>query len=171
MHKLTRTALTVVAAAGLALTTAAPAFASGGAGSGGGGGGGGTVTGGATNKGGVKDVAPVAVAPCATLPNVTAPVGYYSVWAAVWNTVTVKSCSAATETVNLEVTETNVATGSVDYDMVIPMSLTASQNVGMVLDNDFAPFDTTYSVTAKVSDTSGNVLATQSLVTTTPSPR
>jgi len=167
MQKFTRTALTVVAVAGLALTTAAPAFASGGTGSGGGGG---TSTGG-TNKGGVKDVTPLPVVPCATLPSVTAPVGYYSVWAAVWNTVTVKSCSSSTEAVNLEVSETNVATGLVDYDMIIPMSLTAGQNIGMVLDNDFAPFDTTYTVTATVTDSSGSVLATQSLQATTPSAR
>jgi hypothetical protein len=173
MNKLARSVLTLVAVGGIALTAATPAFASGGTG---GGGGGGTATGGggggSTTKGGVKDVPPVVVAaPCATLPSVTAPVGYYSTWAAVWNTVTVKSCSASTETVNVEVTETNVATGLVDYDIVIPMSLASNQNLSMVLDNDFAPFNTTYTVTAKVSDSSANVLATQSLIATTPPPQ
>ena len=128
-------------------------------------------SGGGVNKGGVNDTTPTTPAPCAALGNVSAPVGYYSVWAAIWNTFTVRSCSTATESVNVEVTETNVATGLVDYDMIVPMGLAAAQNVSMVLDNDFAPFNTTYTITMTVTDTSANVLATALVSATTPPPQ
>ena len=141
------------------------------AGGGGGGGGGGT-GGGGVNAGGVNDTAPATATPCAALGNLAAPVGYYLTWAAIWNTFTVRSCSSSVETVNVEVTETNAATGLVDYDVVIPFSLVAAQNASMVLDNDFAPFNTTYTVAFTATDaTTGTVLATSSLVTTTPPPQ
>ena len=133
----------------------------------GGGGGGGGV-----NKGGVNDPTTVAVAtPCAVLANLAAPVGYYLTWAAIWNTFTVRSCSSNTETVNVEVTETNAATGAVDYDLIYPITLLAAQNTSMVLDNDFAPFNTTYNVSFTATDSSGNVLSTGSVAATTPPPQ
>jgi uncharacterized repeat protein (TIGR01451 family) len=47
-------------------------------------------------KGGVCDPPPTTTAaPCAALGNVSAPVGYYASWAAIWNTMTVLSCSTA----------------------------------------------------------------------------
>jgi hypothetical protein len=103
--------------------------------------------------------------------HLSAPVGYYLTYAAIWNTFTVRSCSTSTETVNVEVTETNQTTGAVDYDVIWAMSLLSAQNSSMVLDNDFAPFNTTYAVGFTVTDTSGNVLATASVVTTTPAPQ
>lgn len=134
--------------------------------SGGGGGGGGV------NKGGVNDTGtPTVAAPCASLVNLSAPVGYYSTFAAIWNTFTVKSCSSSTEVVNVQVTETNAATGSVDYDLTYPFSLTATQSASVVLDNDFAPFNTTYTVTMTATDASGNVLSTGSVSATTPPPQ
>lgn len=135
----------------------------------GGGGGGGGV-----NKGGVNDpTAPTLVAtPCATLANMSAPTGYYLTWAAIWNTFTLKSCSSVTETVNVEVTETNQATGAVDYDVIYPFSLLSAQNLSMVLDNDFAPFNTTYTVGFTATDpSSGAVLSTGSAVVTTLPPQ
>jgi len=128
-------------------------------------------SGGGVNKGGVNDTAPTVVAPCATLSGLAAPVGYYSIWAAIWNTLTVKSCSTATETVNVEVTETNVATGLVDYDVIVPITLASAQNSSMVLDNDFAPFSTTYTVAMNVTDSTGAVLATGTVSATTPPPQ
>jgi uncharacterized repeat protein (TIGR01451 family) len=122
-------------------------------------------------KGGVCDTTTTTAAPCALLGSVSAPVGYYSVWAAIWNTMTVTSCSTTSEIINIEVTETNVATGLVDYDVVVPTTLTASQNLSMVLDNDFAPFNTTYTVTITVRDASANVLATAAVNATTPPPQ
>jgi uncharacterized repeat protein (TIGR01451 family) len=123
-------------------------------------------------KGGICDTVPAPVASrCAVLTNVSAPVGYYSVWAAIWNTLTVQSCSLGSEAVNIEVTETNVATGLVDYSVVWPVTLTAGQNLGMVLDNDFAPFNTTYTIAYTVRDSTGAVLTTAATTATTPAPR
>ncbi|MFA5883601.1 MAG: hypothetical protein WDA60_07110 [Acidimicrobiia bacterium] len=123
-------------------------------------------------KGGVCDTVPAPVAaPCVTLTSVSAPVGYYSIWAAVWNDFTLQSCSTGSESVTVEVTETNVATGSVDYSVVMPTTLAASQNLSYVLDNDFAPFSTTYLVSYVVRDSSGTVLASASTTATTPAAR
>jgi uncharacterized repeat protein (TIGR01451 family) len=126
----------------------------------------------ASNKNGINDVVPAAPVPCAGLGGVAAPTGYYSVWAAIWNTFTVRSCSTSSESLNVEVTETNIATGLVDYDVIVPMSLLSGQNISMVLDNDFAPFNTTYTVAMTVTDsTTGTVLATSSIGATTPPPQ
>jgi uncharacterized repeat protein (TIGR01451 family) len=123
-------------------------------------------------KAGVCDTAPTPVAaPCATLTNVSAPVGYYSVWAAIWNTMTVTSCSTSSESVTLEVIETNQATGLNDYDVVLPLTYLPGQNQSLVLDNDFAAFSTNYTITMKVSDSAGNVLALATVFATTPPPR
>ena len=129
-----------------------------------------TVTVKASNKNGVNDTAPLAAVPCATLAGVSAPVGYYLTWAAIWNTFSVKSCSAATEIVNVEVTETDPS-GFVAYDVVYATTLTAGQNLSQVLDNDFAAYSTTYNVAFTVTDTSGNQLAASSVVATTPPPQ
>jgi hypothetical protein len=137
-------------------------------GGGGGGGGGGGINSGGVNSGSGTD-APVV--PCAALSNVSAPVGYYSTWAAVWNNYAVRSCATGSESVNVSVTNTNVATGQVDYSVTVPYTLTAGQNASSVLDNDFAPFSTDYDVKVQVTDNSGNVLATQSLAATTPPQR
>jgi uncharacterized repeat protein (TIGR01451 family) len=123
-------------------------------------------------KGGVCDTVPAPVGtPCAVLTSVSAPVGYYLSFAAIWNTFTVQSCSTGSEAVSLQVTETNVATGSIDYDITYPLSLAPSQNLGLVLDNDFAPFNTTYDITYTVRDLSGVVLSAASTTATTPAPR
>jgi uncharacterized repeat protein (TIGR01451 family) len=120
-------------------------------------------------KGGVCDTVPAPVAtPCVVLTNVTAPVGYYSIWAAIWNDFTLQSCSTGPESLSVQVTETDVRSGSIIYDVVMPTALQSGQNLGYVLDNDFAPFSTTVSISYTVRDTSGNVLATASTTATTP---
>ena len=126
--------------------------------------------GGGINKNGVNDVPGTTTVACASLLNVSAPVGYYSVWAAVWNTFTVRSCANGSENLNVRVTETNSSTGLVDYDITVPMTLGGGANSSMVLDNDFAPFNTTYTVTMTATDTSGNVLSSGSVSATTPPP-
>jgi len=129
-------------------------------------------SGGGVNKGGVNDPATTATpTPCATLANVSAPVGYYLTWAAIWNTFTVRSCSSSTETITVQVTETNTATALADYNISYPMTLTATQSSSMVLDNDFAPFNTTYNITMTAFDASGTVLSSASVVATTPPPQ
>ena len=123
-------------------------------------------------KGGVCDSVPTATAAtCAVLTSVSAPVGYYSTFAAVWNTFTVQSCSTGLETITIDVVETDVADGSVDYTSTYAVSLNPSQNLGIVLDNDFAPFDTTYDVSYTVKDGQGNLLSTSTVRVTTPSPQ
>lgn len=124
-------------------------------------------------KGGIcdstsSDVPPV---PCATFVSVSAPVGYYSTWAAVWNTFTVQSCSNGTLNYTVEVVETDSADGSVDYDVIYPLTLAGGANQGLVLDNDFAPFNTTYDITYTLRDSNNNVLATSSTRATTPPPQ
>lgn len=64
-----------------------------------------------------------------------------------------------------------MATGLVDYDMIVPIGLAAAQNVSMGLDNDFAPVNTTYTITMTVTDSSANVLATALASATTPPPQ
>ena len=126
---------------------------------------------GGVNKGGVNDTAPLPATPCAVFGGLSAPVGYYLTWAAIWNTFTIRSCSANIDAVNVEVTETNVLTGAVDYDVIYPISLLSGQNSSMVLDNDFAPFNTTYSIGFTATDATGTVLATGSVMATTPPPQ
>ena len=130
-----------------------------------------TVTVKAPNKGGVNDTGTATAGPCAALGNMSAPVGYYSTFAAIWNTFTLRSCSTTDQSVNVEVTETNQATGLVDYDVIYPLTLVAGQNISMVLDNDFAPFNTTYTVGFSATDLSGTVLTAGSVVATTPPPQ
>jgi hypothetical protein len=172
MQKLIR--LSALAASIGALALAPAAMAQGGTGGGGtarpvssGGGGGGG--GGGVNSGGVKDVGATPPATtCATLTSVGAPVGYYSVWAAVWNDYSVKSCSSASENLTVTITNTNVATGAVEFSYNDLVPLTPGQNSSHVVDNDFAPFSTDYDVQIQVKDNKGTVLDTQSLRATTP---
>jgi uncharacterized repeat protein (TIGR01451 family) len=120
-------------------------------------------------KGGTCDLVPtVQAAPCAALTSVTAPVGYYLIYAAIWNTFTLQSCSSSSETVSVQVQELNTITGAIDYDVTWYVSLVPSQNYSMVLDNDFAAYSTPYTITYTVRDASGNVLSTQSTSATTP---
>lgn len=120
-------------------------------------------------KGGVCDTVPAPVAtPCVTITSVAAPVGYYLNWAAVWNDFTLQSCSTGSESVTVQVTETDVQSGAVVYNVLMPTTLTAGQNLGYVLDNDFAPYSTTVSISYTVRDASNNVLATASTTATTP---
>jgi hypothetical protein len=120
-------------------------------------------------KGGACDSVPsVQAAPCAALTAVSAPVGYYLTYAAIWNTFTLQSCSSGSETVSIQVQELNQLTGVVDYDVTWYVTLSPSQNYSMVLDNDFAPNDTPYTISYTVRDASGNQLDLSSLVATTP---
>jgi hypothetical protein len=144
--------------------------ASGGGGGGGaatgGGGGGGGVNSGGVNGGGVNDPvatpvpAPVVVPTppppstpgCATFQSATAPVGYYSIYAAVWNDYTLRDCAQRAENVDVEVIDADCTTGRVDYDVTYYNPLSANQNFSAVLDNDFAPFNTSYCITYTATD-------------------
>ena len=179
----------------IALMSAAPALASGGRASGGGatgGGGGGSATGGGggggggansggVNGGGANDPAATptpapapAPAPqpgCATFTSSSAPVGYYLVYAALWHDYQIKSCNPLSETVSVRATDVNRATGATDYSVTVPYGLTGNGGATGVLDNDFAPFTTTYDIKLELIDQLGNVLDTSLLTATTPDPR
>jgi hypothetical protein len=155
---------------------AGPAAGGGGTGvvapTGGGGGGGGSAS-----SGGIKDIPPAPVVlpppppppgpPCATFTSATAPVGYYLSWAAVWNDFTIRSCSGSTQIYSVHVTDTDVATGLVGYDVTTSYVVGPNQSVSGIVDNDFAPFSTTYSITMTVLDSSGNALDSSALAATT----
>jgi hypothetical protein len=120
-------------------------------------------------KAGVCDTGATATAaPCATFASVTSPVGYYITNAAIWNTYTVKSCSSGPQTVNVQVQELNTLTGGIDFNYTSSMVLGPAQNLGSVVDNDFAAYSTHYTITYTISDSSGNVLDTATSVADTP---
>ena len=120
-------------------------------------------------KGGTCDLVPqVQAAPCAALTSVTAPVGYYLTYAAIWNQFTLQSCSSGSETVSVQVQELNTLTGNIDYDVTWYVPLVPSQNYSMVLDNDFAAYTTPYVITYTVRDASGTLLDSSSVNATTP---
>jgi hypothetical protein len=141
--------------------------------SGGGGGGGGSQT---QNRGGTdpaQTTAPAAPPPpgCATFTSTSAPVGYYLTFAALWHDYQVKSCSSQSESVSVRVTDVNRATGASDYSVTVPYGLAGNGGVTGVIDNDFAPFTTTYDIKMEILDQGGNVLDTSLLSATTPDPR
>jgi hypothetical protein len=149
---------------------------------GGGGGGGGGVNSGGVNGGGANDAPAPVVAPapgpgpstpaCATFQSATAPVGYYMVWAAVWNDFTIRDCAGRAEDVDVETIDAECTTGRVDYDTTVPYALQSNQNVAGVLDNDFGPFDTTYCITYIATDVqTGAQLDRSTLTATTPPPQ
>jgi hypothetical protein len=161
-----------MASGGRPTATPAPSTTTAGGGGGGGGGSaGGGGGGGGGSRGTINDVVPPPATPCATLTSVSAPVGYYLTFAAVWNDFTVRSCATGPETVYVEAIETDATTGQIAYDVTVAYSLGAAQNASGIVDNDFAPFNTTYNVTYRVTDTSGNLLDSQSAAATTPPPR
>jgi hypothetical protein len=162
---------------GTTATTTATGGGGGGGTGGGGGGGGGTQT---QNRGGTDPAqttttpapAPAPQQPgCATFTSTSAPVGYYLTFAALWHDYQVKSCNTLGENVSVRVTDVNRATGASDYTVTVPYGLAAGGGVTGVLDNDFAPFSTTYDIKMEILDQGGNVLDTSQLSATTPDPR
>jgi hypothetical protein len=151
------------AAATLALSTALafapPALASGGldsGGSGGGGGGGGTTT----------TTTTTSSSSCAKITAFSNSTGYYSIWAAIWTSYGISSsCSGQ---VNWQMTYFDGNTGAVDFSR---SGYFYGSGTSGTVDEDWAAFSTPYTVTLTVTDSTGNVLATQSAVVTTKSPK
>lgn len=115
------------------------------------------------------------VAGCATITNMNASGGYApgsTTVGAIWAGYTVQNCGG-NDWYDISMTETNQATGNVDWSynssaIVAPRTTTG---VGLV-DNDYAPTATTYTVTVKVKEHStGEELASRSLVASTPAAR
>lgn len=138
----------------------------GGGGSGGGGGGGG----GGRNSGANDVVVPVAPTPpppppptpatvtCAAITSASATVGYYSIYAALWNNFALRNCADGQETVYLDVVNSDPTTGAVIYRAQGVWSLASGQNMSGVYDNDFATFNTNFDVTYTLSDDTGRQL-------------
>jgi hypothetical protein len=164
------------------------ATATGGGAATGGGGGGGANSGGVRRGGGANDApapapTPVPVIasptpsgpptpPCAAFQSATAPVGYYSIYAALWNDYTIRDCADHAEDVDVEVIDADCQSGRVDYDVTYLNPLSANQNFSMVLDNDFAPFNTSYCITYTATDLATGVQLDRSTLTaTTPAPQ
>jgi len=147
-----------VAGAAVALAAFAPAaMASGGLDSGGSGGGGGGGGGGTT----VTTTAPAPTS-CATITGFSNTTGYYSVFAAIWTKFSFSStCSTQ---VTMRMTYLNGNTGNVDFSASTPI------NTGTI-DEDWGAFNTPYTVTISLTDSSGAVLASQTAVITTKPPK
>jgi hypothetical protein len=109
-------------------------------------------------------------ASCATLSGTSAPTGLFQgTFAAIWNTFTVKNCTGVAQTLFVEVTDTNLATGAVEWDQLLPFNLTQNQSQGWVSDFDNALYGTSYKVTFTVRDNfNSSVLGTWSTTVTTP---
>ena len=157
-------------AAGLvvALAAAPAAFARGGGSTSSGG-----VNSGGVNSGGVNSGGGGTVAPCATFASASATVGYYSSWAALWNTYSIRSCatSGGAQTYTLRIRDIDPTGAAAAYDVSLAYALSPGQNVGGVLDNDFAAFSTAYDVEYTLSSSNGGVLASWTASATTPAPR
>ena len=139
--------------AALSLTGGA-AFASGGVNSGGvnsggGGGGGGTTT----------------STTCGQITTFSNSTGYYSVWAAIWTQFAVSS--SCVTPANWQMTYTNGTTGAVDF----ARSSTTAYMPSGTIDEDWAAFSTTYTVTLTVTDSNGIVLDSRSALVTTKAPK
>ena len=110
--------------------------------------------------------------PCAAFQSASAPVGYYSIYAALWNDYTIRDCADHAEDVDVEVVDADCESGRVDYDVTYLNPLSANQNLSMVLDNDFAPFSTSYCITYTATDVAtGAQLDRTTLAATTPPPQ
>src|SRR5947209_5628947 len=159
MQGLKRGAVALCAVAALAFAPAA--LASGGldsGGSGGGGGGGGTAT--------TTTTTTTSSSSCAKISAFSNSTGYYSIWAAIWTSYGISStCSGQ---VNWQMTYLNGNTGAVDFSR---SGYFYGSGTSATVDEDWAAFSTPYTVTLTVTDSAGNVLATQSAVVTTKSPK
>jgi hypothetical protein len=120
-------------------------------------------SGGASGGGGGSPVAtPSGV--CAPIASLTNTVGYYRSWAAIWTTFTLPACEVGTAG-TWDMTFHNDDTGQIDYERrasyVVP-----SSGYSAVVDDDFAPFSTNYTVTLTLTDSNG-VRTSRSASTTT----
>jgi hypothetical protein len=170
----------IAAAAALMAGAVAPgAHASGkggggGSGSSGGGGGGG-------GRGGGNDPAPAPPVstpvtplpvgpPCAAFVSASASVGYFDVYAAIWHDYFVRDCSGEAEDIDVETIDADCETGRVDFDETHLISLGAGQQQSGLIDNDSAPYSTTYCVTYVLHDPVTGVEYDRSTLTATTPP-
>ena len=112
------------------------------------------------------------VAPCAVVSNLNVSGGYSpgsTTLGAIWVSYSVQNCGGR-DWYDISLTETNQATGTIDwrYDSSPVVSANTSTGVGL-LDNDYAPTSTTYLTEVTVKDHStGETLASKSAIVSTP---
>jgi len=163
-----RLAMALALAVGALSLAATSAYASGGADSGGSGGGGSTTSGGgggggSTTSGGGSTTTSTSCTKVAAFSNST---GYYSVWAAVWTSVSfTTTCSGGATT--WSVTYVNNNTGA----QVFWASGSTSSGWNGTVDEDWCDFSTPYTVTLTLTDGHGTVQYSQALQVTTPAPK
>jgi hypothetical protein len=115
------------------------------------------------------------LAGCATITNMNASGGYSpgsTTVGAIWSGYTVQNCGGA-DWFDMSMTETNQATGIVDWSYNTSSTVASRNTTGVgLVDNDYAPTATTYTVTVKVRrHSTGEELASRSLVASTPAAR
>jgi hypothetical protein len=90
--------------------------------------------------------------------------GYYKQWAATWAAFSLAPCSlGATGLWDIQYHNDN--TGQIDFERSGYYTL-ASTGFSYTLDDDFGPFDTTYTVTLTVTDANGVQTSRSSTITT-----
>jgi hypothetical protein len=132
------------------MLVAAPAQASGSNSGGGGTGGGGKTTAGSGT--------------CAPIASYNVTTGYYQQWAATWAAFTLAPCQVGA-TGWWDVQYLNDGTGQIDFERSGGYTLT-STGYSYTLDDDFGPFDTTYTVTLTTTDSTGAQASRSSTITT-----
>jgi hypothetical protein len=112
------------------------------------------------------------VASCAVITNMNASGGYNpgsTSIGAIWSGYTVQNCGGS-DWFDMSLTETNQATGTVDWSYNTSSTVASRNSTGVgLVDNDYAPTSTTYTVTVDVRrHSTGEELASRSLVASTP---
>jgi hypothetical protein len=112
------------------------------------------------------------VASCAVITNMNASGGYNpgsTSIGAIWSGYTVQNCGGS-DWFDMSMTETNQATGIVDWSYNTSSAVASRNTTGVgLVDNDYAPTSTTYTVTVTVRrHSTGEELASRSLVASTP---
>jgi hypothetical protein len=123
------------------------------------------VNSGGANAGGGKTTS---TATCTPISSWGVTTGYFKQWAATWASFTLAPCTVgATGTWDIQFHNDN--TGQIDFERS-GFYTVLSTGYSETLDHDFGPFDTTYTVTLTLTDSSG-VQTTRSSTITTKSPK
>jgi len=154
-----RRLMAVAGMVGVLALSGGAAFASGGVNTGG------VNSGGGGAGGGTPTTTVPAAGPCAHVTAFSSSTGYYSVWAAIWTPFSISN--ACGSPVNWQMTYTNGTTGVVDF----ARSSSTQYMPSGTIDEDWAAFSTTYTVTLTVADAGGAVLDSRSALVTTKQPK
>jgi hypothetical protein len=111
---------------------------------------------------------PAPTGPCTLLSSYNVTTGYYKIWAATWASFTLAPCQmGAMGTYDIKYHNDN--TGQIDYE-ASGIYVLATNGYSATIDDDFGPFNTTYTVTLTVTDANG-VQTSRSSTITTKSPK